>query len=217
MEFPPNQTLYVNNINEKIKKDVLKKQLYMLFSQYGKVKQITACKGLKMRGQSWVVYHELNSSIAAMKGKQGFVFYDKPLRIGYAKAQSNVVARLETKSASKKKRGREAEAEGVQAPTATASAVGEVEGRKTKEARVAVVNSVPSKILFAQNLPADVTDAMLSAVFATSPGFLEIRLIGTKDVAFIEFENETSAGMALRQMEGYQLTPVYNMQLTYGN
>jgi RNA recognition motif-containing protein len=51
MESPPNQTLYINNINEKIQKEVLKKQLYMLFSQYGKVKQITACKGLKMRGQ----------------------------------------------------------------------------------------------------------------------------------------------------------------------
>jgi RNA recognition motif-containing protein len=47
----PNQTIYINNINEKIKKNVLKKLLYMLFSQYGKVLQIVACKGLKMRGQ----------------------------------------------------------------------------------------------------------------------------------------------------------------------
>jgi U2 small nuclear ribonucleoprotein B'' len=47
----PNHTLYINNINEKIKKNVLKKLLYMLFSQYGKVVQIVACKGIKMRGQ----------------------------------------------------------------------------------------------------------------------------------------------------------------------
>lgn len=51
MADEPNQTLYVNNINEKVKKDVLKKQLYMLFSQYGRVKQIVACKGIKLRGQ----------------------------------------------------------------------------------------------------------------------------------------------------------------------
>ena len=51
MELEPNQTIYINNINEKVKKDVLKKQLYMLFSQYGKVKQIVACKGIKLRGQ----------------------------------------------------------------------------------------------------------------------------------------------------------------------
>ena len=54
MEQEPNQTLYIKNINEKVKKDVLKKQLYMLFSQYGKVKQIVACKGIKLRGQ--VIY-----------------------------------------------------------------------------------------------------------------------------------------------------------------
>jgi U2 small nuclear ribonucleoprotein B'' len=47
----PNHTLYINNINEKIKKNVLKKLLYMLFSQYGKVVQIVACKGINMRGQ----------------------------------------------------------------------------------------------------------------------------------------------------------------------
>lgn len=44
-------TLYLNNINEKVKKNVLKQLLYMLFSQYGKVIQIVACKGIKMRGQ----------------------------------------------------------------------------------------------------------------------------------------------------------------------
>ncbi|KAJ1403072.1 U2 small nuclear ribonucleoprotein B [Ochromonadaceae sp. CCMP2298] len=208
MESPPNQTLYINNINEKIQKEVLKKQLYMLFSQYGKVKQITACKGLKMRGQAWVVYHDLNSSIAAMKGKQSFIFYDKPLRIAYAKAQSNVVARLEAKGAGagKKKRGRE-QLE-AQAPASEA-------GPKAKEARI--VNSVPNKILFAQNLPAEVTHAMLNAVFATAPGFVEVRTAGSKGVAFIEFENETSAGMALRQLDGYQLTPMYTVQLTYSN
>jgi hypothetical protein len=43
--------IYLNNINEKIKTDVLKKNLYMLLSQYGKIKQIIACKGIKMRGQ----------------------------------------------------------------------------------------------------------------------------------------------------------------------
>lgn len=33
----PSQTLYINNINEKVKNDVLKKMFIMIFSQYGKV------------------------------------------------------------------------------------------------------------------------------------------------------------------------------------
>ena len=51
MEEAPSQTLYVHNLNEKIKKDVVKKMLYMVFSQYGKVDQIVVCKGAKLRGQ----------------------------------------------------------------------------------------------------------------------------------------------------------------------
>jgi U2 small nuclear ribonucleoprotein B'' len=47
----PNQTIYAKNLNEKIKIDVLKKMLYMAFSQYGKVKAINAIKGKKTRGQ----------------------------------------------------------------------------------------------------------------------------------------------------------------------
>jgi RNA recognition motif-containing protein len=47
----PSQTLYLNNINEKIKKNVLKKTLYALFSQFGKVIEIVACRGIKLRGQ----------------------------------------------------------------------------------------------------------------------------------------------------------------------
>jgi hypothetical protein len=55
MEIAPSQTLYINNLNEKVKKNVLKKLLYMVFSQYGRVTQIVACKGIKLRGQ--VIFH----------------------------------------------------------------------------------------------------------------------------------------------------------------
>ena len=51
MDVVPSQTLYVNNLNEKVKKDVLKKTLYAVFSQYGKVIEIVACRGVKLRGQ----------------------------------------------------------------------------------------------------------------------------------------------------------------------
>ena len=35
MDSAPSQTVYVNNLNEKIKKDALKKSLYSVFSQRG--------------------------------------------------------------------------------------------------------------------------------------------------------------------------------------
>jgi RNA recognition motif-containing protein len=79
MEIVPSQTLYINNVNEKIKSDVLKKMLYMIFSQYGKVVDIIAKKGLKLRGQSWVVFQDVSAATNALRGKQGFSFYGKPM------------------------------------------------------------------------------------------------------------------------------------------
>jgi len=36
MDLRPNQTIYINNLNEKIKKEELKKSLYAIFSQLAK-------------------------------------------------------------------------------------------------------------------------------------------------------------------------------------
>lgn len=67
MEVTPSQTLYVNNINEKIKKDSLKKTLYALFSQYGKVIEIVACKGIRLRGQvRLLIMHLLTNLCSGM-------------------------------------------------------------------------------------------------------------------------------------------------------
>ena len=35
MDNRPNHTIYINNLNEKIKKEDLKKSLYAIFSQFG--------------------------------------------------------------------------------------------------------------------------------------------------------------------------------------
>lgn len=75
----PIETLYINNLNEKVNLEVVKKMLYMVFSQYGPVVEIIAHKGVKLRGQAWVVFRDVASAANALRGKQGFNFYDKPL------------------------------------------------------------------------------------------------------------------------------------------
>merc|ERR1711935_218158 len=92
MDQRPNHTIYINNLNEKIKKDELKKSLYAIFSQFGQILDIVALKTLKMRGQAFVIFKELNSGTNALRSMQGFPFYDKPMRIGYCKKGSDVIA-----------------------------------------------------------------------------------------------------------------------------
>lgn len=77
--LPPNTTLYVKNIANKIKKEEVKRQLYCLFATYGKLLDVVATKTDGMRGQAFVVFQDLASSTAALRALDGFIFYDKPL------------------------------------------------------------------------------------------------------------------------------------------
>lgn len=36
-------------------------------------------KGIKMRGQAFIVYKDVASAIASMKALQGYPFFDKPI------------------------------------------------------------------------------------------------------------------------------------------
>ncbi|KAI0774094.1 RNA-binding domain-containing protein [Fomes fomentarius] len=91
----PNTTLYVKNLNDKVKKDELRVQLYALFTTYGRIIDIVALKGPKMKGQAFVVFTDLAGATAALRGCEGMVFYDKPMHIEYAKTKSYATHRKE--------------------------------------------------------------------------------------------------------------------------
>lgn len=91
----PNTTLYINNLNDKLRKEELRSQLYALFTTYGKIIDIIASKGPKMKGQAFLVFTDLVSATTAMRACEGMMFYDKPMRISYAKTKSYATARRE--------------------------------------------------------------------------------------------------------------------------
>ncbi|KAF9594225.1 hypothetical protein IFM89_028882 [Coptis chinensis] len=80
-DVPPNQTIYIKYLNEKVKKDELKRSLYALFSQYGTILDVVTLKIAKLRGQAWVVFSEVTTASNAVRSMQNFPFYDKPMRI----------------------------------------------------------------------------------------------------------------------------------------
>jgi len=91
----PNQTIYINNINEKIKKEDLKRALYCMFSQFGSILDVVATKTLTGRGQAFVVFKEVSQAATAMRSMQGFPFFDKQLRIAFAKSKSEAAAKAD--------------------------------------------------------------------------------------------------------------------------
>lgn len=107
MDIRPNHTIYINNINDKVKKEgachgrlsligapwglcvwrwttlsysaELKRSLYALLSQFGQIVDIVAMKTMKMRGQAFVIFKELTAATNALRQLQGFPFYNKPM------------------------------------------------------------------------------------------------------------------------------------------
>jgi len=73
----------------------------------------------------------------------------------------------------------------------------------------------PNKTLFIQNLPEDCTDTMLISLFQQFQGFLEVRLVSAKRVAFVEFQNELQSGAAMAEYQGYRLTHDHAMQISF--
>jgi len=94
-EIPPRETVYVNNLNEKIGQEELKKSLYACFTQFGPILDIVALKNLKMKGQAFVVFRDISSATQAVRQMQGFPFYDKPMQISYAKTKSDAAAKFD--------------------------------------------------------------------------------------------------------------------------
>jgi U2 small nuclear ribonucleoprotein B'' len=75
----PNQSLYIQNLPEKLQKPDLKRSLYMLFSTFGPVLDVTAVKSSKMRGQAHVLFRDVHAATQAMRACQGFDFFGREM------------------------------------------------------------------------------------------------------------------------------------------
>lgn len=243
MDIRPNNTIYINNLNEKIKKDELKKSLYAIFSQFGQILDIIALKTLKMRGQAFVIFKEINSATNALRSMQGFPFYDKPMRINYSKTDSDIIAKQKgtfvervkaprpkrDEQVSKKERKRmaqrakenqalemnkqQSQPHGGFAQRMPSQPVGQP---PSVQAPAVMPEQPPNLILFLTNLPEETNEMMLSMLFNQFPGFKEVRLVpGRHDIAFVEFENEMQSSAAKDALQGFKITPTHAMKISF--
>lgn len=87
----PCQTLYITNINDKVRKPELKRSLYLLCSQFGTVLDIVARKTPSTRGQAFVCFSNINEATEARRYLMDMDMYGKKLAVFYAKTNSAVV------------------------------------------------------------------------------------------------------------------------------
>lgn len=176
-----------------------------------------------MRGQAFVIFSDINGASNALRSMQGFPFYDKPMRIQYAKNQSDVIARrYGTFVERPKKEPNEPKASsGGSAPKkdkkkASGETVGSTSSSTQSQHQNGSGIDLPNKILFLVNLPEDTEQSVLQMLFQPFSGFKEVRLVpGRSDIAFVEFENEQMASIAKEALQGFKISPNNPIKISY--
>jgi len=222
------ETLYIQNLNEMIRIDVLKASLRGLFKSYGEVVDVVAHNNLRMRGQAFVSFESADVAKKALKEVKGFPLYSKPMQISFARTRSDaVVKRLDAEHYEEHRQQR------LQHKKATRYTnplkrkfraqrlAAETDGPAVSAPRRPAVQMPdeylpPNKILFLQNLPESVSKDQLMALFSQYPNLHEVRLIANKkDIAFVEYVDEGSATVAKDALHNYKLDGENKIKITF--
>lgn len=93
---PAVETLYVNNLNEKVSLKTMKETLKNLFKSYGVVLDVTMHRNLRMRGQAFVAMTNRAAAARAVEEVKGFPLYGKPINVSFARTPSDAVVKRKT-------------------------------------------------------------------------------------------------------------------------
>lgn len=89
-------TLYVRNLNDKVKVEEMRVNLYMLFSTYGEIVSVRMRSTQQLRGQAFIVFKEQFSSDSALSELQNLNIFGKSIIIEYARQKSDETRRLQS-------------------------------------------------------------------------------------------------------------------------
>jgi len=220
MSNPPNQTVYVANLNESVNKQELRRSLYSLCSQFGRIMDVVALKTRKMRGQAFIVFADIDSATQAKRTLNAFQFYGRPMRCDYARGKSHAVMKEDgTFGKPEKKKEAKPKAAKADKPKAIAAAAadGEMDTADAPEpVKPVVQENPPNSILFLSNLPDETTDTMIEMLFQQLDGFKEVRQVdGRPDIAFVEYESEDQAANAKDTLQNFKITPQNFMAIAF--
>jgi len=233
---PPNNTLYVNNLCEKLNRDEMVKALKHVFGQFGKILDVIVYNKIKAaKGQAFIVFDEISAATKALSEMNNFLFYHKPLRVSYAKTKSDVIAKREgsfkPRPAKKKKKadvkGDMKEGKGKikmqghdikdglmmdKKPVVKS----EVAKGTSQQQQTRVAPLPPNRILLIQNLPKEATEEMVSILFQATAGFQKVSLIpGYAGYAYVEFKDQDMATNAMNSLQGFAITAENKLAIVY--
>jgi U2 small nuclear ribonucleoprotein B'' len=87
-------SVYVQNLEERVKLETLTEALRTIFSEFGSVIDIVAKKNLRAKGQAFVVFENPESARDAIEEIDGFELFGKPMKLAIARTRSDKTVEL---------------------------------------------------------------------------------------------------------------------------
>lgn len=207
------ETIYINNLNEKVSLNTLKRELEKVFKEYGDIIQITAHKNLKMKGQAFITYDSVEAAKSAVEDKKSRVLFERSVNVQYAKTNSDKYYSDIRKDETEIDKRKEAKVKRNQEKSMAHN-----EEPPLKKAKKNDWTSLPAnEILLIQNLSADTNNDILAEYFEQFSGFINSRYVKIRNLAFLEFENEILSTKCLEDCKEEDLKKTFGDEviLTY--
>lgn len=209
-------TVYINNLNDKVKINRLKETLYKKFRKYGNIIQLSAHKNLKMKGQCFITYDNVKSAEEAIKGLAGEKLYKKELQITHSKEPLDEYYikvledgdKVEQRKELKSQRNKEEEKENKGKEK-------RIDQQPNKRAGNANYwqSLPPNHTLLIQNLKEGVLKEDLEDLFEEYDGFNNLRFVKVRNLAFIDFDNEILSKTCLESITLEELKQKFGNEL----
>ena len=187
-------------------------ELQKTFEKFGKILTIWSSCVFHLRGQAWITFDTVEQAVEAKESMNEQEIFGRPMRINFAKNKADVIAKRDGTYKPRKKRVVESDDDD-----------GENKRRRVEENVGPRKYTIPrplkpmpqNHILIAEDLPSDCTKVLLQNLFKDFVGVEDIRLIASKNVAFIEFQNEAFASVALKNRNNYRISETNLLFLNY--
>ena len=192
-----------------------------IFARYGPILDVVARKTNALRGQAFVVFERSEHAAQAMAELQGFPLMTKPMKIAYARTESDATKKqggrfVEAEAEARRGKRRAAWADKVRKEEAArAQAEADRLERKEKKGLGRGEKAKAKCVILVENLPKEANEAMLMLVFQRFPGPQAVTMDkgGQGGSARVEYDGEEGADAAVSGLQGFKLSTNKAMRL----
>ena len=167
---------------------------------------------LRRRGQAWITFEDIESATAARSALHEQLAFGKKMRVSFSRNVSDTTRMRKGLPARIKEQLHIQPVQAKEEPQAVASRT--VSGIESFFKTGHVVPKTasrsyfpPNKLLLVENLSANMPHEKLLSLFSGFPGFIELRVIASRGIAFVEYVDEYKSQEPLMKLQSLELEP----------